>query len=134
MSPTKCADVMDYVLDESPREADGVGPIIDVSNYKCGLLVVTLNIGKTIERESLSVSIWGSEDQMDWGVKPLACFSEKSYCGMYSTLLNLESHPKIRYLRVEWRMRRWAKVDPAPLFEFSVFLQPSGSRMKAAHA
>ena len=134
MAPTECTSAINYLLEDSSRQSDGLGPIIDVSNCPCKLLIITLCVDQALERESLSVSIWGSHDQMDWGEEPLVRFSQKSYCGMYSLLLNLDTHPSVHYLRAEWKMRRWAKQAPAPLFDFGVFMQPSGSRSLSARA
>lgn len=51
---------------------------------------------------------------------------------MYSALLNLAKYPAVRYLRVEWKMRRWGNGNPVPNFGFSVFTERSGSRVSAA--
>ena len=134
MAPTECTSEINYLLEDSSRQTDGVGPIIDVSSSRCKLLIITLCIDRALERESLAVSIWGSRDRMDWGKEPLLRFSEKCYCGMYSVLLNLATDPDIRYLQAQWRMQRWTKEASSPFFEFGVLMQPSGSRSLSAHA
>jgi hypothetical protein len=123
-----------YLLQENIARADGVGPEIELAAYRGKLLVLTLGINRIIEQESLQTQIWGSADGLDWGVKPLASFPPKSYCGMYSILLNLASRPDIRCLRVTWKMNRWAKGDPLPLFGFYVLAEESGARVSAAVA
>ena len=123
-----------YLLEENIARADGVGPEIELGSHKGKLLVLTLGINRIIEQESLQASIWGSADGFDWGARPLATFPPKSYCGMYSILLNLASRPDIRALRVNWKMNRWAKGDPLPLFGFYVFAEESGARVSAAVA
>src|SRR5947209_18160163 len=122
------------LLPETISRANGVGPAIDVSSQAGRLLVLTLGITRIIEQESLEVSVWGSSDKTSWGVKPLALFPQKSYCGMYSILLNLSARPEIKYLRAEWKMNRWTKGNPTPLFEFYVDAELSGTRIRSASA
>ena len=122
------------LLPETISRANGVGPAIDVSSQAGRLLVLTLGITRIIEQESLEVSVWGSSDKTSWGVKPLALFPQKSYCGMYSILLNLSARPEIKYVRVQWSMNRWTKGNPTPLFGFFVDAEPSGTRVRSASA
>ena len=122
------------LLPETIARANGVGPVIDVSPEAGRLLVLTLGITRIIEQESLELSIWGSSDKNNWGSNPLAFFPQKSYCGMYSILLNLSARPEIKYLRVQWKMNRWTKGNPNPLFGFFVDSEPSGTRIRAASA
>ena len=83
---------MQSLLSEITAQADGIGPVVDVDHETDQLLVLTLAITRIIEQGSLDVSIWGSPDKTNWGAKPLAAFPQKSYCGMYSILLNLSAH------------------------------------------
>lgn len=73
---------------------------------------------------------WGSRDKTDWGTKPLAAFPQRSYCGMYSVLLNVSACPEIKYVRAQWKMSRWTTNSPEPLFEFSVDAERSGARIR----
>jgi len=123
-----------YVLQECTVRQPGIGPAIELGP-ECGkLIVLTLGINQTIEQQGLSVSIWGSADQLDWGTKPLVKFPQKYYCGMYSILLNLAKHSGVRYIRVHWDVQRWSRRDRTPLFGFYVSLDESGARLKSAVA
>ena len=122
------------LLPETISRANGVGPAIDVSQEAGRLLVLTLGITRIIEQESLELSVWGSSDNKTWGTEPLAFFPQKSYCGMYSILLNLSARPEIKYLRVQWKMNRWGKGNPTPLFGFFVDSELSGTRIRSASA
>jgi hypothetical protein len=126
--------VAQVLLPEFIAQSDGVGPEIDVGADCGNLLVLTLSINHVSEREGLVVSIRGSADGCDWGLTPLLTWPEKYYCGLYSVLLNLAIHPQVRYLRVEWKIKRWAKGDCIPKFGFSVFMERSGSRVSTAVA
>jgi hypothetical protein len=118
-----------YLLNERVVRDDGSGPEIDLG-FKAGkLLVLTLGITRAVERESLEVFVWGSEDGKDWDNKPLARYPQKFYCGLYSTLLNLAAYPKIRFLRVSWKVDRLTARDTPPMFGVYVFMQESGDRL-----
>jgi hypothetical protein len=123
-----------YLLPEHIACTDGIGPDIDLVVDRGKLLVITLGIDRVLEQEALSISIWGASDTSNWGVGPLLSFPAKCYCGMYSQLLNLAAHPDVRYLRIEWKMSRWAKREITPLFGFYVFAEASGARVRGAAA
>jgi hypothetical protein len=121
-----------YLLPESVRKGDGFGPIVALDEHRSKLLVVTLGITDVVERTGLSVSVWGSPDQIDWGAKPLVTFRQRQYCGVYSVLLNMATHTDIRYLRVQWNMNRWGRGERIPFFGFEVFLEESGARVSGS--
>ncbi|MGA2878715.1 MAG: hypothetical protein ABSG13_07165 [Bryobacteraceae bacterium] len=120
------------LLQESLRKGDGVGPVVALDEYCAKLLVVTLGITDVVERTGLTVSVWGSSDQNDWGNNPLLTFRQRQYCGVYSVLLNLARHSDVRYLRVQWNMNRWGRGERTPLFGFEVFLEESGARVSGS--
>lgn len=122
------------LIPEDIVRADGVGSPVDVCRYSGQLLVLTLAISRTIEQTSLAVSVWGSQDGVEWASKPLASFPRKSYCGLYSTLLNLAAAPDIRFIRVQWKVDRLSKFTGTPLFGFTVGAEKSGARVQAAVA
>ena len=117
------------LLQEDTVRSDGAGPTIDLNRDAGRLLVITLGITRTVEQSTLEVSLWGSSDGVSWGARPLASFPQKSYCGLYSTLLNLSARPDIRYIRVQWKVSRWNKPGDAPLFGFYVDAERSGGRI-----
>ena len=120
------------LLQESVRKGDVIGPVVDLDQYCSKLLVVTLGITDVVERTGLTVSVWGSSDQSDWGASPLLTFRQRQYCGVYSVLLNLARHSNVSYLRVQWTMNRWGKGERTPLFGFEVFLEESGARVSSS--
>jgi len=121
-----------YWVPEGVACADGMGPLIDLGADRGKLLVLTLAINRVIEKESLVVFISGSTDKANWDSNPLVSFTPKHYCGMYSILFNLAKYPDVGYIRVEWKMSRWGKGDPSPMFGFCVFAEESGSRVRVA--
>ena len=123
-----------FLLPESIARADGIGPEIDLGSKRGKLLVLTLGITRILEQESLEVSVWGSSDGETWSARPLAKYPPKFYCGLYSILLNLGSHPETRFVRVHWKMSRWSKRDTLPMFGFYVYAEESGSRVSTAVA
>ena len=119
----------DFLIEESVVRADGAGPSIMVGTAEGKLLVATLGITRIIEQESLEISMWGSPDNINWGSRPIAAFPQKFYCGIYSTLLNLSAHPQVKYIRAQWKVNRWGKGEPIPLFSFYLYLDESGARL-----
>jgi hypothetical protein len=124
----------DFLLPESIARADGIGPQFELGSNRGKLLVLTLGITCIIEQESLDVSIWGSEEGQNWGLRPLTRFPPKFYCGIYSILLNLAAQPEIKLIRVHWKMSRWSKGETTPMFGFYVYAEESGARISAAVA
>ena len=120
------------LLPQTTVETDGTGPVISLDGFAGKLLVATLGITEVVERTGLTVSVWGSSNQIEWGSKPVLTLRPRQYCGVYSVLLNLAARPDIRYLRVQWEMRRWGKGSRSPQFGFEVFVEESGSRVSSS--
>ncbi len=120
-----------YVVPDCAAYSDGCGPVFELSSSERGkLLVVTLAINWVLEYETLIVSIRGSPDGKTWGTAPLASFTPKHYCGVYSILLNLAARPNINYIRAEWRMQQWKNATKEVMFDFCIAVEPSGSRIR----
>ncbi|MBV8820274.1 MAG: hypothetical protein JO022_18075 [Acidobacteriaceae bacterium] len=122
------------LLEEALFRSDGVGPSIDVTTHQGKLLVLTLGITHIFEHEYLEVSIMGSPDGKNWGTASLVKFPRKSYCGMYSTLLNLSASPQVCYVRVQWKMSYWKKIKASFMCAFYLTAEESGSRVRTAFA
>ena len=120
------------LLPEELRRGNGAGPVVALNDYAGKLLVITLDITDVVERTGLTVSVWGSPDQGEWGAKPLLTFRQRQYCGVYSVLLNLATRPEIQHLRVEWSMARLGRSERVPTFGFEVFLEESGARVSSS--
>src|SRR2546421_165096 len=86
--------------------AKGDGPSVDVSGAASRVFLVTLSITKIIEQESLEVSIFGSADGTTWGVKAIAAFPQKFYCGESPLLLDLTAHTDVQFVRAHWEVAR----------------------------
>jgi hypothetical protein len=105
-----------FILPESVARQDGFGAEIALDSNRSKPLLLTLGITRSMEQESLEVSLWGSSDRRHWA--KLQSFPQKFYCGTYSLLLDLSRSPDIRYVRAHWKMNRWGRGDDAPLFGF----------------
>ncbi|MGO8794646.1 MAG: hypothetical protein ACLQLC_07475 [Candidatus Sulfotelmatobacter sp.] len=103
--------------------AKGDGPCIDVSSASGRVLLVTLEITRIIEQESLDVSICGSTDGTIWGAKPMVIFPQKFYCGETPMLLDLTANPDVKFVRAHWEVARWGRGDETPMFEFDIRLK-----------
>jgi hypothetical protein len=106
----------EFLLPETVSRVDGSGAAIALETASGKPLLLKLGITRILEQESLDVSVWGSADKADW--QAIAAFPRKFYCGTYTMLLDLSRLPEIAYLRVQWRMGRWSRGEPAPLFGF----------------
>ncbi len=111
-----------FLLPEQVVRQSGSGPAITLGDQAGGVVSITLGVNRIIEQESLDVMIWGSTDGQQWGTKPIAAFPQKFYCGTYSLLVDLTEQPEVRFLRVDWKMNRWGRGEPTPLFGFYVFV------------
>ncbi len=101
----------------------GDGPEVDLSHAGNRVFLVTLEITKIIEQESLDIGIYGSPDGATWGAKSLAAFPQKFYCGEWPILLDLTSHPDVKIVRLHWEVARWGRGTEIPMFEFDVKLK-----------
>jgi len=128
-SPIMRAEKLRNVVPQCVAYSDGCGQVFELFPSEQGkLLVLTLVINAVLEHETLFVSIWGSPDAETWGTTPLMSFPPKSYCGVYSILLNLAPRPDIRYLRAQWTMQRWRNTTKEVMFGFYVSVELSGSQ------
>ncbi len=112
-----------FLLPEIVARKDGAGTEMELAAGAGRPVLLTLGITNSIEQESLDVAIHGSADGQAWTDKPLLTFPQKFYCGTYTLLLDLSGHPEVRYLRVQWKMSRWGRGEPTPLFGFYLFAQ-----------
>lgn len=114
-----------FVLPETVVREDGHSREIVLAASTGRTLMLTLGITRVLERETLEVSIHGSRDGSMW--QRLAAFPKKSYCGTYSLLMDLNSEPETRFLRVHWSVNRWDNAMQKPVFAFSI----SGEELRA---
>lgn len=103
--------------------AKGDGPVIDVSGDGNRIFLLVLEITQIIEQESLELGIFGSADGSAWGVKPLVSYPQKFYCGEYSFLFDLSTHPDVKFIRAHWDVARWGRGSETPMFEFGVSMK-----------
>jgi hypothetical protein len=103
--------------------AKGDGPTVDVSGATNRVFLVSLEITKIVEQESLDLSILGSADGTTWNPKPLAEFPQKFYCEQAPMLLDLTAHPDVKFVRAHWEVARWGRGTEIPMFEFNVTIK-----------
>jgi hypothetical protein len=103
--------------------AKGDGPALDVSGAGSRVFLLMLEITAVVEQESLDVSIFGSADGTNWGVKPVDKFPQKFYRGQHPLLLDLSQSPETRFLRAHWAVNRWGRGELTPMFEFHISIK-----------
>ncbi len=117
--------MIDTVLvdDKTVVNAKGDGPAVDIGGTTGRVFLLTLEITKIIEQESLDLSILGSVDGATWGAKPLVSYPQKFYCGEFPLLLDLTAHPDVKFVRAHWEPARGGRGVETPMFEFGVRLK-----------
>ena len=108
------------VPEKTVVNAQGDGPVVDVSGALNRVFLLSLNITGIVEQESLDVSISGSADSANWGPKPLTNFPQKFYHAQHPLLLDLTGHAEVKFLRAHWEVSRWGRGSETPMFEFNV--------------
>ena len=116
-----------FLLSETVARQDGTGSPLALAGAAGKPLLLTLGITSIIEQESLDVAIYGSSDGETWSDKPLVGFPQKFYCGTYALLLDLSNNPEVKYIRAQWKMNRWGRGEPKPMFGFYVFTQEAAN-------
>src|SRR5271166_6128006 len=111
------------VAEKTTVTARGDGPAVDVSAAAGRVFLLTLEITKIIEQESLDVCIYGSADGAAWSAKPVVAFPQEFYAGDYPLLLDLTAHPDVKFVRAHWDVARWGRGTETPMFEFGVRLK-----------
>ncbi|MFZ0814828.1 MAG: hypothetical protein WAM78_04880 [Candidatus Sulfotelmatobacter sp.] len=111
------------VAEQTVVSTKGDGPAVDVSSATGRVFLLTLEITKIIEQESLEVSIHGSADGAAWEAKAVVAFPQKFYCGETPLLLDLTAHPDVKFVRAHWEVARWGRGTETPMFEFGVRLK-----------
>jgi hypothetical protein len=122
-----------FLLPETVARQDGMG---EEMPFERKTVRLTLGITRIIAEESLEVSVWGSADGQGW--RPLIAFPQKFYCGSYPLVLDMASHPDVKYLRAQWKMDRWTRFsnhdERAPLFGFYLRAEEGRLRREAGAA
>lgn len=112
-----------FLIPEQTVEAKGEGAPLALGAAAGQRFLLTLNITRIIEQESLNVSVWGSEDGANWGTSPAAACPQKFYTGTHQLVLDLTEKPAIRFLRGKWEVNRWGRGQTKPVFTFSLAIQ-----------
>jgi hypothetical protein len=117
--------MMDTVLvsDKTVVSSKGDGPAVDIGGAAGRVFLLTLEITRILEQESLELSIFGSSDGATWEAKPVVSYPQKFYCGQSPLLLDLTAHPGVKFVRAHWEAARWGRGEETPMFEFGVRLR-----------
>ena len=120
-----------FLIPEQAVEANGEGQPLELGDAAGGKLLLTLNITRIIEQQSLDVAVGGSEDGVNWDAKPVTAFPQKFYVGTHQLILDLTEHAAIKFLRGNWTVSRWGKGNLTPRFTFSVSIQQLAGEVAA---
>jgi len=121
-----------FLVPEVVAQKDGASEVFELGSSQGKMLQLTLGITRVIEQESLELTVWGSTDNETWGTKPFASFSQKFYCGVYTIMVDLSDRPDVKSVQLKWKLGRWGRGEPKPLFGFYVFAEESPAHAMAA--
>jgi hypothetical protein len=111
------------VGEKTTVSAKGDSASLDLSEANGRVFLITLDITRIIEQESIEVSIIGSADGASWEAKPVVMFPQEFYTGQYPLLLDLRQHPNVKFVRAHWEVARWGRGTETPMFEFGLKLK-----------
>src|SRR5262249_46663482 len=111
------------VPEKTVVSARGEGSAVDISGAVNRVFLLTLDIAKIIEQESLDVHIFASADGTSWEAKPAISFPQKFYAGQHPLLLDLSERSAAKFLRAQWEVARWGRGTETPMFEFSLAIR-----------
>jgi hypothetical protein len=111
------------VAEKTVVSAKGDSAAVDVSGTSERSFLLTLDITRIIEQESLEISIAGSADGTSWDPKPVVTFPQQFYAGKYPLLLDLGPHPNVKFIRAHWEVARWGRGSETPMFELGLKLK-----------
>jgi hypothetical protein len=117
------SDAVDLVAAKTVVTAKGDGAVIDVSAATSRIFLLALDITNIIEQESLDVSIYGSGDGAAWSPKAMVAFPQKFYREQSVLLLDLTTHPEVKFVRAHWDVARWGRGTETVMFEFGVTMR-----------
>ncbi len=98
---------------------DGEGVPLDVSGSSTRTFLCTMKILAQNEQESVELSLGGSEGGESWEKRPVLIMPQRFYRGETSQILDISLRPEIRYICARWKLTRWGRVTPHPMFELS---------------
>lgn len=113
------ATVLELIPRGSRLTKDGEGAVFDLSAGSTRTFVCALEIAAQLEQESVEISVWGSADGASWEKRPLLIMPQQFYKAESNQILDLSLRPEIRYIRARWKLTRWGRVSPHPMFELS---------------
>jgi hypothetical protein len=111
------------VAEKTVVDAKGDSAAFDVSGAASRVFLLTLDISKIIEQESIDVAVYGSADGATWSPKSIVAFPQKFYCEQSPLLLDLSAHADVKFVRAHWDVARWGRGTEKPMFEFSLQLK-----------
>ncbi len=121
----------DFLVQETIVRESGEGAAFKIDQDSQRSLTLTFSITHAVERQSIQFEIFGSEDGRQWHPEPLLKVAPKCYCGDYRADLRCGG---AQYLKVLWKVTRWARFDNRPYFRFHVFAEATKPQVAYAGA
>jgi len=119
-----------FLLTEQVVRGCGEGDPVPIDGAHDGPIQLTLEVTHILQQENLEVAILGSPDGNIW--QKIAAFPLKSYCGIYSMILDASRHRGVQYLKARWSVDRWQCGEKEPLFGFYIRAEDAKARTAGA--
>jgi hypothetical protein len=100
----------------SKLTSDGDGAAFDLAASATRTFLCSMQIAAQIEQESVEISVWGSANGEKWGPKPLLIMPQRFYKGETEMVLDVSQQPDLQFIRAAWKLFRWGRVSPHPMF------------------
>lgn len=121
----------DFLVHETIVRESGEGAAFEINQDSQRSLALTFSITHAVEQQSIQFEIHGSEDGRHWHPEPLLKLAPKCYCGDYRATIR---YGGLGYLKVSWKVTRWARSDSRPYFRFHVFAESVKTQVAYAGA
>ena len=108
--------VLELIPANSQLTCNGDGPAFELTASATRTFLCSMEISAQIEQESVEISVWGSADGVTWGPKPLLIMPQRFYQGETQMVLDVSQQPDVRFVRAKWKLFRWGRVSPHPMF------------------
>lgn len=108
--------ILELIPANTPLTANGDGASFDLAASATRTFLCSMQISTQIEQESVEISVWGSADGVTWGPKPLLIMPQRFYKGETQMVLDVSQQPDVRLIRARWKLFRWGRVTPHPMF------------------
>jgi len=106
------------IVPKSVTNTSGAGEAFEIAGAANRVFLVTAEMTRTLEQQSLEVALEWSTDGAAWG--RMAVLPQQFYPGSAELALDLTRLPEVKWVRARWELGRWGRGSTQLECEFSV--------------